>query len=168
MSPGGAKVLVAAPVSAPDVDDDDAWGEPATKIEPAVHRREPLPAAVAPSASDLHAIVKAAVDEALGPVGEAFLRLERRVAELERHPATSVVGGPATGPVALATAIPAPRPSAYVPRAPDLPIEPLSALDAATPFDGKRRRRRVVLTFVLVVLVALGTPLGILIASYMR
>ena len=79
-----------------------------------------------------------------------------------------MAGSLTTAASAAAVAISAPRPSAYVPRAPDLPIEPLSALDAATPFDGKRRRRRVVLTFILVVLVALGTPLGILIASYMR
>jgi hypothetical protein len=175
MSPGGAKVLVAAHVSQPSLDDDDAWGEVATKIE-----------AVAPKAAqatpDIQALIKAAVDEALAPVGDAFLRLERRVLEVERRSAITVGGSPApyvasasplapaasTQTVAPPIGAPAPRPVVYAPRPSDLVVDasPLAAYD--NPFDGKRRRRRVAAIFIFLILVGLGTPLGILIASYMR
>jgi hypothetical protein len=168
MSPGGAKVLVAAHVAQPTHDDDDAWDEVATKIEAVAPK--PLP-----PAHDVQALIKAAVEEALGPVGDAFLRLERRVLELERRPGTTVAAAAAPfaptaapHPVIAPIAAAAPRPLVYAPRLPDLPIDASPSLDFDNPFDGKRRRRRVATIFVFLILVCFGTPLGILIASYMR
>jgi hypothetical protein len=182
MSPGGAKVLVAAHVAQPSHADDDAWDEVATKIE-AVAPKPPSPA------GDVHAIVRAAIDDALGPMGDAFLRLERRILELERRPTTTVAAAPpplavapvtaaaapmpfgapaAPAPAASPIAPVAPRPFVPAPRTPDIPIDASPSFDIDTPFDGKRRKRRVMVTFVFLILIGLGTPLGILIASYMR
>ncbi len=152
MSPGGAKVLVAAHVAQPSQVEDDAWDEVATKIESVAHRPPVAPPKIEPTlpkveaaapkveavapkamvpAGDVQALIRAAVDEALAPVGDAFLRLERRVLELERRPATTAAAAPtpfvpSTGVmpvVASPSAVAAPRPVVYAPRTPDIPID---------------------------------------------
>jgi hypothetical protein len=178
---------------------------PATVAVAAVTPPQPAVAAVAPAPpparapavtsagiapqphEDPRALARAAVEDALGPVHQAFRELQRRIEELERRAtaAAAAAASPASpvatsAPLALSS-IPAPyRPAASIapipvtlaslaPRPPVLDVAAIErdstvSIDGA--IDGRRRRLRIALTFVLLLLVVFGGLFAALAYSY--
>ncbi len=158
--------------------------------------RAPLPPTRVEPQQDPSALVRAAVGEALAPVQHAFRDLQRRIEDLERRPAAApaVVGvapAPAAGiPAAQAVVAPAPYrpPQATYPGpgvvslapipitvasiAPRPPLFDVAAIerDASVvidgALDGRRRKVRLALTFVLILLVIFGGLFAALANSY--
>jgi hypothetical protein len=169
---------------------------------------EPSPArAVAPAqrvepSVDPRVLMRAAVDEALAPVQQAFRDINRRIDELERRPlAAAPMAAPATAPSPAASAGPqaiAPPPyrppqatfpgpggsmapipisvASLAPGAPSLaprpPVLDVAAIerDASVTIDGaidgRRRKLRLALTFVLLLLLVFGGLFAALAYSY--
>jgi hypothetical protein len=133
---------------------------------------------------DPRPLIRAAIDEAMVPVHQALRDLVRRVEELERRPATIVQAAPAQ-PAALVqsaaspavrTAMRQPMPSYPPPVGHALPTHgptlDLAAINRDTSIqvddalDGSKRKRRLALTFVLLLLVVFGGLFGALAHSY--
>jgi hypothetical protein len=104
----------------------------------------------------------------LAPVEQAFAELQRRVEELERGPNAvppelqqridALKMRAHTAPVTYARSISvAPPPPAF---------SAVDDIDIDSPFDGKARRRRVVIAFVVLILVVFGALLGAMAYSY--
>jgi hypothetical protein len=133
--------------------------------------------------------VRHAVDEALQPVQQGFRELLRRIEELERRPATTTtIVAAAPSPVAVSTApavseahrMAQPSYSAAIaasipitvslaPRAPVLDVAAIerdASIDVDGALDGRRRKRRLALTFVLLLLVVFGGLFAALARSY--
>jgi hypothetical protein len=141
--------------------------------EPARAYRE---TAVAP-AEDPRPIIRAAIDEAMVPVHQALRDLVRRVEELEKRPAVVAAPAPAAGPIvrdAYRQSMPSYPPpvtthSAVLPQAATLDIAAINRdvhIDMDGALDGSKRRRRLALTFVLLLLVVFGGLFGALAHSY--
>jgi hypothetical protein len=149
--------------------------EPSTQPRVALEPRE-----------DTRALIRAAIEEAVGPLYRAITGLESRIAELERRPAPTIVqqivqpaaASPAAAvaaarPVlhsqpqafvpaqaAAPAAVMAPRNPAFDPGAVDLHIE----MDGA--IDGGKRKRRTVWTLILFIVVVFGGLGFALLSSY--
>ena len=151
--------------------------------------RAPAPAARAEPAPDPRLLMRAAVEEALVPVQHAFRELQRRIEDLERHPPV-MASGPSPGTAATAGAMAAPAPyrqaqpsyhpagsiapipvtlASLAPRPPVLDVAAIERdvnvqIDGA--IDGRRRKLRLALTFVLLLLVVFGGLFAALAYSY--
>jgi hypothetical protein len=137
--------------------------------------------------------VRAAVGEALAPVQQAFRNIERRLDDLERRPvavaplptaaipgatahmrppqATVPGGAAAPGAAALPVSMP-PIPitvASLVPRAPLLDVAAIERdanIQIEGALDGRRRKVRLAVTFVLLLLVVFGGLFAALAYSY--
>jgi hypothetical protein len=139
--------------------------------------------------------VRSAVGEALAPVQLAFRDIQRRLDDLERRPVTVAASAPpitvpapmrppqatypggaaAPGsvvPVSVAPASIVPIPVTVASIAPRPPIFDIAAIERDVSIqidgaiDGRRRKRRLALTFVLVLLVLFGGLFAALANSY--
>jgi hypothetical protein len=132
--------------------------------------------------------VRATVAEAVAPLNQTIRELLRRVEELERRPvpqpaaAVSVVASPAVATPAdayrqpqpsypAAISVPAAPPSApaVIARAPTLDVAAIERdvhIDVDFALDGRRRRRRLAITFVLFLVVVFGGLFAALANSY--
>ncbi len=165
-----------------------AVAEPALARAPATpHRPEPQ--------EDPRIFARAVIEEALVPVHNAFRDLQRRIEEIERRPlATAATVGAAHSPAAataMATAAAlqtpyrapqetypgaggsmAPIPVTLGSRAPRPPILDIGAIERDTnvvidgALDGRRRKTRLAITFVLLLLVVFGGLFAALAYSY--
>ncbi len=148
--------------------------------------------APAATAEDLRAIVRAAMGESLVPVQQAFRDINRRIEDLERRPAVTAPAVIAAAPVAATAAAPyrppqathpggslapipvtlgllAPGPVSLTPRAPILDVAAIErdasvTIDGA--IDGRKRKVRLAITFVLLLLVVFGGLFAALAYSY--
>jgi hypothetical protein len=184
LSPAPA-VVAPAPAMAP--------AAPARPPAPAAAHPAPIaapPQASAATAEDLRTIVRAAMGESLVPVQQAFREIHRRIDELERRPAAVAPAPAASSPAAVAppyrppqatlpgasiAPIPvtlgslAPGPVSLTPRAPILDVAAIErdasvTIDGA--IDGRRRKVRLAITFVLLLLVVFGGLFAALAYSY--
>ncbi len=161
--------------------------------EPALSRAPAHDSSAEPR-EDPRRIARAAVDEALAPVQQTVRELLRRIEELERRPAQTVthVAAQAAAPPAVSHAAPSPamaapyrqpQPSyssamaAEVPvvmgsLAPRPPVYDVKAIERDTnievdgAIDGRKRKRRLAITFVLLLLAIFGALFGALAYSY--
>ncbi len=148
----------------------------------------------AATAEDLRAIVRAAMGESLVPVQQAFRDINRRIEDLERRPAVTAPAVIAAAPVAAPAAVTppyrppqathpggsmapipvtlgslAPGPASLTPRAPILDVAAIErdasvTIDGA--IDGRKRKIRLAITFVLLLLVVFGGLFAALAYSY--
>jgi hypothetical protein len=141
--------------------------------EPVRTYREP---AVAP-AEDPRPIVRAAIDAAMVPVHQALRDLVRRVEELEKRPAVAAPPAAGAGPIVRETyrqSMPSYPPpvtthAAVLPQGATLDLAAINRdvhIDMDGALDGSKRRRRLALTFVLLLLVVFGGLFGALAHSY--
>jgi hypothetical protein len=112
-------------------------------------------------------------------VEQVLVELQRRVAELERSPHSvpsdlqaqiESVRARVQAAQGVATAPPAVRAPAYVrpfPEAARPPAYSSSDIDVDSPFDGRARRRRVIVRFVLLIVIVFGALLGAMGYSYL-
>jgi hypothetical protein len=136
------------------------------------------------TAAEVRVVVHALVEEAIAPLQRVLLEAQHRIIELERRVAATPPGA-STGTVVLtaaapvaqvghASAIAAPaRPPAVPVLVRPAPLLDVEAILREVPmdldmrrFDGRRRRRRMVVLFVFGLLVVFGALLGLLAYSY--
>jgi hypothetical protein len=158
--------------------------------------RAPLHAQPTEPHEDPRALVRMAVGEALAPVQQAFRDIQRRLDELERRPLVvapapvapappigamrppqaTVPGGVVVAggdlPVSMVPVSVAPIPVTVGSLAPRPPILDIAAIERDVnvnidgALDGRRRKVRLVLTFVLLLLVVFGGLFAALANSY--
>lgn len=121
---------------------------------------------------EARALLQQTLEEALAPLHFAVRDLERRLAALEAVPRVApppVQAAPAPVPVIARPLglLPPPAIAAPVPVVAPPPRAPSFDL-GETPFDGSRRRRRVVGLFVMFLVIVFGALLGTLVSSWME
>ncbi|MDP9149709.1 MAG: hypothetical protein M3O36_07190, partial [Myxococcota bacterium] len=134
---------------------------PIAPAPPAIRRAVEPPLA----RGEVEAMIRAAVDEAMAPL-RPLLDVERRLAELERRASASLAER--RPPMVRAAASTTYGPAARAP-AVDVPIHVETGLAGAAdlgPFDGRRRRRRLVVGLALALFVLFGGLFLLLAASY--
>jgi hypothetical protein len=149
---------------------------PIPNIEPVVarapaHERQPEPR---DDGGDSSRVARAAITEALAPVQQTVRELLRRIEELEKRPAQTVVtAAPAEGyrqpQPSYAGAIAVPINTSLAPRPPTLDIAAIerdTSIQVDGALDGRKRKRRLAITFVLLLLVVFGGLFGALAHSY--
>jgi|CZKU01.1.fsa_nt_gi hypothetical protein len=157
-----------APVAPPPLTAVAHAGPPALPPEPARAQPPALPY------EDARPLIRAAIDEAMVPVHQALRDLVRRVDELEKRPATVVTQAAPVVREAYRHSMPSYPPpitthAAVLPQAPTLDIAAINRdvhIDMDGALDGSKRRRRLALTFVLVLLIVFGGLFGALAHSY--
>jgi hypothetical protein len=175
----------------PDVVTEPLWRGDRPKSRPAAEEVT----AVAPPPVPLAQVAPpppAAEPPPIAPVEQALVELQRRVEELERSPnsvppelrqridalkvrahtappvaqaAPSLAGALVLPTYARATSAPPPARATSAPPPALISVDDID-IDIDVPFDGRARRRRVVIRFILFVLVVFGALVGAMIYSY--
>jgi hypothetical protein len=145
--------------------------------EPAVVRAPVYERAVIPR-EEAEAATRAAVDHALAPVQQTVRELLRRIEELEKRPAQTTIS------VAPADGYRQPQPSypdgyrqpqasyagvSITPRAPVLDVAAIerdASIQVDGALDGRKRKRRLAITFALLLILVFGGLFGALAHSY--
>jgi hypothetical protein len=195
-TPLGPPVTPVAPAAHPPAPVPHPPAPVAAPVASPVLSRAPLPAQHLAPQEDPRTLVRLAVGEALAPVQQAFRDIQRRLEELERRPlvvapapvapapalgamrapqATVPGGVTATGTDLAVSMVPVsvgPVPVTIGSLAPRPPVLDVAAIerDASVTIDGaidgRRRKLRLVLTFVLLLLLVFGGLFAALANSY--